>query len=93
MRINLFVGETIQVMESHDDSPFRCESESDLDMFFSKPSLICPNCMAMMNEITELRMELGRREENERKLKKNFTIAPTLYTFYKDRLAKRQLIR
>ncbi|KAK8808899.1 hypothetical protein WA588_004537 [Blastocystis sp. NMH] len=62
-------------------------------MFFSKPSLICPNCMAMMNEIIELRMELGRREENERKLKKNFTIAPTLYTFYKDRLAKRQLIR
>ena len=80
-------------MESHDDSPFRCESESDLDMFFSKPSLICPNCMAMMNEIIELRMELGRREENERKLKKNITIAPTLYTFYKDRLAKRQLIR
>lgn len=46
-------------MESHDDSPFRCESESDLDMFFSKPSLICPNCMAMMNEIIELRINWG----------------------------------
>ena len=80
-------------MESHDDNPFRCESESDLDLFFGKPSLICPHCMAMMNEIIELRMELGRREESARKLKKNFTIAPTLYTFYKDRLAKRQLIR
>ena len=68
-------------------------SEEDFDILFSGSSVTCPNCLNMMNEIIELRMELGRREESERKLKKNFTIAPTLYTFYQDHLAKRQLVR
>ena len=47
----------------------------------------------MMNEIMELRMELGRVNESEKKVKKNFTIAPTLYTFYQNGLAKRHLAR
>lgn len=53
----------------------------------------CPNCFSMMNEIMELRMELGRVNESEKKVKKNFTIAPTLYTFYRNGLAKRNLAR
>ena len=32
----------------------------------------CPNCFNMMNEIMELRMELGRVNESEKKVKKNF---------------------
>ena len=53
----------------------------------------CPNCFNMMNEIMELRMELGRVNESEKKVKKNFTIAPILYTFYQNGLAKRHLAR
>ena len=53
----------------------------------------CPICFNMMNEIMELRMELGRVNESEKKVKKNFTIAPTLYTFYQNGLAKRHLAR
>ena len=80
-------------MDSRSNEQISPDSENDIDLFFIKPSMTCPNCLAMMNEIIELRMELGRREDGERRLKKNFTIAPTLYTFYKDRLAKRQLVR
>ena len=48
------------------------DSEHDMDFCFTKPVITCPNCQTMMNEIIELRMELGRREESERKAKKNF---------------------
>ncbi|KAK8822262.1 hypothetical protein WA577_005426 [Blastocystis sp. JDR] len=47
----------------------------------------------MMREIVELRTELGRLEETEKKKKKSFTIAPTMYTFYRNGLAKRHLAR
>jgi len=53
----------------------------------------CPNCYAMMNELMQLRMELARLDESKTKVKKNFTIAPTLYTFYQNGLAKRNLAR
>ena len=47
----------------------------------------------MMNELMQLRMELARLDESKTKVKKNFTIAPTLYTFYQNGLAKRNLAR
>ena len=53
----------------------------------------CPNCYHMMNEITELKMELNRIEKGEKMVKKTFTIAPTLYTFYHNGLSKRHLAR
>lgn len=57
----------------------------------SMPS--CPNCYHMMNEIVELRMQLNRIEKGEKRTKKMFTIAPTLYTFYRNGLSKRHLAR
>lgn len=53
----------------------------------------CPNCYHMMNEIMSLRMELDRIQSREKRMKKNFTIAPTLYTFYRNGLSKRHLAR
>lgn len=53
----------------------------------------CPNCYHMMNEIVELRMELNRMEKGEKRVRKTFTIAPTLYTFYRNGLSKRHLAR
>ena len=53
----------------------------------------CPQCCQMMNEIIQLRSALGRTEGIEKRSKKNFTIAPTLYTFFRNGLAKRHLAR
>ena len=80
-------------MNLRSEEDFDPNSEHEMDLFFCKTAIRCPHCLSMMNEIIELRMELGRREDYERKIKKNFTIAPTLYTFYKNRLDKRQLFR
>lgn len=74
--------------EQIDSEPPRNDSDS-----YSKGCPNCPNCYHMMREIVELRTELGRMEETERKKKKNFTIAPTMYTFYRNGLAKRHLAR
>ena len=53
----------------------------------------CQNCYHLLNEIFALRMELHRVVKQENAKKKNFTIAPTLYTFSSDKLSKRCLAR
>ena len=53
----------------------------------------CPNCYNLMNEVRQLRMELAQLKQNDKKVKKNFNIAPTLYTFFRNGLAKRHLAR
>lgn len=53
----------------------------------------CPQCCQMMDEIIQLRTALGKTGSSEKKSKKNFTIAPTLYTFFRNGLAKRHLAR
>ena len=53
----------------------------------------CPNCYHLMNEIKRLRMELEQLKQSNKKVKKNFNIAPTLYTFFRNGLAKRHLAR
>ena len=49
-------------MDIRSDEFISPDPENDIDAFFSGPTITCPNCLAMMNEIIELRMELGRRE-------------------------------
>ena len=71
-------------------SPQAGTTTNDQDMHCNTT---CPNCFQMMNEIIQLRMELGRMEETNKRAKKNFTIAPTLYTFYRNGLSKRHLAR
>ena len=53
----------------------------------------CPTCRALLNEIIELRMELGRKQEQEKKPAKHFSIESTLYTFYNDRTSNSLRIR
>lgn len=53
----------------------------------------CSQCYHLMDEIRRLQMELDCLKQNCYKVKKNFTIAPTLYTFFRDGLSKRRLAR
>ena len=69
------------------------QKECNIPMYCDESINSCPNCQALLNEIIELRMELGRRQEQERQVMKHFTIAPTLYTFYKDHTSKCTLVR
>lgn len=80
-------------MEFRSDEQIDAEPTKGSNDAYSNSHPECPNCYNLMNEIMELRMELGRLEETEKKRKKNFTIAPTMYTFYRNGLAKRHLAR
>ena len=54
-------------------------------------SALCPNCYKLMQEIAMLReenMELTRKNQ-----KKQYTIAPTLYTYYKNNILKNRVSR
>lgn len=80
-------------MEFRTDEQLSSESQDDIHNTTSQPISFCQNCQELMNEVMSLRMQIGHYQETERKSKKHFTIAPTLYTFYRNRLDKRQLIR
>ena len=67
-------------MEFRSDEQIDAEPTKGSNDAYSNSHPECPNCYNLMNEIMELRMELGRLEETEKKRKKNFTIAPTMYT-------------
>lgn len=80
-------------MEFRSDEQIDSEPPRDDGGVCSTGCSNCPNCYHMMREIVELRTELGRLGETEKKKKKSFTIAPTMYTFYRNGLAKRHLAR
>ena len=80
-------------MEFQTDEHISSESEEEYKSHIFPSLSFCENCDRMMKEIIDLRIQIGKYQEAEKKAKKHFTIAPTIYTFYKDRLDKRQLIR
>lgn len=80
-------------MEFRTDEQLSSELQDETINSTSQPISFCQNCQELMNEVMNLRMQIGQYQETERKSKKHFTIAPTLYTFYRNRLDKRQLIR
>ena len=53
---------------------------------------LCPNCQSMMNELGRLRTEFVERMERRRE-RKYFSIAPTVYTFYHNKLEKHNILR
>ena len=61
--------------------------------YYDKQVDSCPTCRALLNEIIELRMELGRKQEQEKKPAKDFSIESILYTFYNDRTSNSLHIR
>lgn len=61
------------------------EDEECAMAYYDEQMDSCPTCRALLNEIIELRMELGRKQEQEKKPAKHFSIESTLYTFYNDR--------
>lgn len=69
------------------------QKEYSIPIYCNESMNTCPNCQALLNEIIELRMELGRRQDQERQVVKTFRIAPTLYTFYQDRISACTLVR
>ena len=80
----------MDLQESEEMTP---QKECSIPLYCDETMNSCPNCQAMLNEIIELRMELGRRQDRERQAMKEFKIAPTLYTFYKNRTSTYALIR
>ena len=59
---------------------------------FSTTLTPCPECPALLDEIMKLRTQIAQRR-GERPMRKYFSIAPTLYTFFNTHLRKQQLIR
>ena len=56
-----------------------------------KSEVPCPNCIKLMQEIAALREEnLQLTRMNQRK---QYTIAPTLYTYYKNNILKNRVSR
>ena len=80
-------------MDLQENEEMTPQKECSIPLCCDEPMNTCPHCQAMLNEIIELRMELGRRQDQERQVMKVFKIAPTLYTFYKNRTSTYTLIR
>ena len=80
-------------MEYPTNEAFHSNSENCQHNMSGDHRKACPQCCQMMNEIIQLRIALGRTEGVEKRSKKSFTIAPTLYTFFRNGLAKRHLAR
>ena len=59
---------------------------------FSTTLIPCPECPALLDEIMKLRTQIAQRR-GEKPMRKYFSIAPTLYTFFNTHLRKQQLIR
>lgn len=67
------------------------QGEESKDSHHSSSPVPCSNCIKLMQEISQL-----REENNELKCdkqRKQYTIAPTLYTYYKSNVLKNRVSR
>lgn len=67
------------------------QDEESKDSHHSSSPVPCSNCIKLMQEISQL-----REENNELKCdkqRKQYTIAPTLYTYYKSNVLKNRVSR
>lgn len=57
----------------------------------TKETDLCPNCIRLMQENSQLKEQIAVLSGEGRR--KQYTIAPTLYTFYKNNVQKNRITR
>ena len=67
------------------------QSEESHEPSHNSSPMPCANCIKLMQEISQLREE--NNELKCSKQRKQYTIAPTLYTYYKNNMIKNRVSR
>ena len=69
----------------------KSDGQEDIQAAESKKPEICTNCIKLMQENSQLKEQLAVLQGEGRK--KQYTINPTLYTFYKNNVQKNRISR
>ena len=69
----------------------KAENSTDLKSAEVKKPEICANCIKLMQENSQLKEQLAIMQGEGKK--KQYTINPTLYTFYKNNVQKNRISR
>ena len=67
------------------------EEKSTNQQAETKETDLCPNCIRLMQENSQLKEQIAVLSGEGRR--KQYTIAPTLYTFYKNNVQKNRITR
>ena len=69
----------------------KSDGQDDMQAMDNKKPEICANCIKLMQENSQLKEQLAILQGEGRK--KQYTINPTLYTFYKNNVQKNRISR